>query len=178
MKTGAKSSRGSSSRGGAKSEAEHDALLVEEAPGSRRFLVWNLRITEGKERLAQVTREHLEFAIIGHSHLRQTTHNAYDGVAVSKENTILKPYCILCKLDLALIKAADPEYAQACTDGIRWEVLAWEMEKEHPTAVTIIQSVLWSHITVKQSFGMHTNFATRSSRLRGESLLCCASILA
>jgi hypothetical protein len=125
-----------------RAEAEHDSVCVEEAPGSTKFLDYNRAQTIGKKRLAQVTRQHLEFATIGHSHLRQTTHNAYDGVAVSGDNTILKPYCTNGKLDLALIKPVDAEYAQACVEGIRWEVLAYQVEVEQPNAITIMQSVL------------------------------------
>jgi len=123
-----------------KVEANHDAVCVEKKPGCDSFLQFNRKACSGERGLADVGDE-LPYATLGHSRLNQCLKNVALGAKALSSKTA-RVTNTSGQLDLKTVASIDSDLADACADGLRWQVLSWKMEEEEPVAVVVIQSVL------------------------------------
>ena len=119
-------------------EAAHGAVCVELVAGSDAVRTWH-RDAPADDRIASLPLEHVLYASIGASHINQVLRNVIGRAVVGS--------CVQAtdaegRLSLQLVHAHDSALAEACRNGLRWEVLSQALEIEEPFGVMCIQAAL------------------------------------
>jgi len=76
----------------------------------------------------------LSYGTVSHSHLHQCLKNINGGAVAH----LPAAFCTDGNLNLELVATRDPSLAQACRQGLKWEILHWRI-RDHPGALRIIQ---------------------------------------
>ncbi len=119
-----------------RAEADHDGVVVQEKPDCDEIWAFNHRICEGDDLLANVTEERIAFGTLAHSHVNQVLRNVIGGAASTSKKLTSEDG----RLCLAMVERASPPFAQACREGLQWEILSWRMLEEEPRAACTIQA--------------------------------------
>ena len=98
------------------------AVAVEERPGCSLIHAYNLKTQSGDSALAGVSDAGILYGSVGASHINQlfgaTTELCREIADADGELNLQK-----CAL-------VEPAMAEACSKGLRWEVLSWRIEEE------------------------------------------------
>ena len=117
-------------------EAAHDNVCVQVRPGDTTLLVANRETCAASEFLANIEVESLSFGTLSHSHLHQCLKNI-----VGRAKAFAPAgFCSDGYLDIDVVRKRQPLLADACANGLTWEVLHWRIRDE-PGACVLIQSV-------------------------------------
>ena len=120
-------------------EADHGSIAVEEQEGESRVDEVNRKRCGEEKRLA-CGREMMRYGTLGHSHLNQVLKNASNGAVCLRSS--LQKYCKNGCLSMDLIRVCDPDFAEACANGLRWEVLHSRIRTEEPEGLQVIQRAM------------------------------------
>ena len=125
------------------SEADHDAICVEEKAGSKEILQFNIEMCCSDELLADVKETSMPYGSLAHSHVNQVMRNCIGGAKSShKVLTNASPDSqedlgVIC---MELVERVLPGFHEACASGLYWEVLSHAMLEEECDAADIIQA--------------------------------------
>lgn len=108
-------------------EASHGAVVVEERPGGCAIREYNLKKQSGNPALAGVTDAAIPYGSVGATHINQVLRNIKFGATTESALEIADADG---KLSLHSCSGVDPALAEACSRGLRWEVLSWKIEEE------------------------------------------------
>lgn len=122
-------------------EADHDSVCVAQAPNATNILFWTMGTCECQPTMANPVDHLLKDGSIGHSHMNQMLHNVCGGAVVTRPG-LKRLTDASGRLSLALVRAADKEFAEYCVKGLAWERLSHQIEVEEPDGIILIQSLL------------------------------------
>ena len=108
-------------------EACHGAVAVEERPCGCAIRVYNLQKQAGNPALAGVSDAAIPYGSVGSSHINQVLRNIKFGAKTEVAPEIQDNEG---KLNIDKCAGVDPALAEACSRGLRWEVLSWKIEEE------------------------------------------------
>ena len=117
-------------------EADHDAICIEEVPGRNDILTFNMKMCKNDDFLADVVEKSLPYGSIAHSHVNQVLRNSIGGARSSLKRLIGGDG----RIHMELVKNAMPLFYKACASGLLWEILSYVMLQEAPEAADIIQA--------------------------------------
>ena len=117
-------------------EANVGGLVVEAAPGSDRLHKFNADACENDSLLAPVVAGWISFGSLSHSHLHQILRNIKGKVLCN----VGRACDADGRLDLGKLQGVDAAFAQAVTQGLRWEILSHAIEIEEPDGCAVIQA--------------------------------------
>jgi len=115
-------------------EATRHATCVEIIPGDDAVEDFNRRFSDGNG-MPDVPRNSIQFGSLSGGHTNYVLRCIAARVATSREDMADKG--VFC---LETIRKKDPIYAQAVEQGLRWKVLRWEVRREWPRALQVIQA--------------------------------------
>ena len=119
-------------------EADCNAVLVQEAPGSVSINHFNAKACDGNDQLApSVGGIAVTYGSLSHSHLNQVFKNIMAGLRLDVPK-ITSPST--GRLDIALLELIDPAFARYCRDGLMWDILSHKIIDEVPDGLNIIQA--------------------------------------
>ena len=108
-------------------EACHGAVVVEERPGGCSIREYNLKKQAENPALAGVSDAAIPYGSVGSSHINQVLRNIKFGAKTEVAPEIQDNEG---KLNIDKCAGVDPALAEACSKGLRWEVLSWKIEEE------------------------------------------------
>ena len=119
-------------------DANTSGIAVQEKPGATRIHDFNHAACEADEYMAPVLAGCIAYGSLSHSHLHQILRNIRAGMQGSPPSI-----CTASRLySLEKLHAVDRAFGQAVVIGLKWEVLAWQMEEEEPEACSLIQAAM------------------------------------
>ncbi len=118
-------------------EADHDAVCIEEKPGSTSLRDFNKAACDHEPMMASADLN-MGFGTLSHSHINQVLKNI-NGHAIVGSAKARKAADTHGRLQVALVASHDQDMATACNRGLEWEVLSWKMLEDEPRAVTLVQ---------------------------------------
>ena len=128
-------------------EADFNAVMLQEKPGSRKFHDYNVKQCEGDPLLAPLVKGfEIAYASLAHSHLNQSFKNLLMSVDMGIDELLGNDG----KPSLEALEKADALYHSYCISGCKWEILSYKMEEEDPSAAEILQAAF----NVKNSVAM------------------------
>ena len=95
---------------------------------------FNKEACDASPMLASLEVDSLSYGTFSHSHLHQCLKNINGGAVAH----LPAAFCTDGKLNLELVAMRDPSLAQACRQGLKWEILHWRI-RDHPGALRNIQ---------------------------------------
>ena len=120
-------------------EANHGAVCVEEQPNGSFIRDYNKVKTAGDAALAAVTDQAIPFGSLGASHINQVLRNIVYG---AKTELVPAAADESGKLSLERVGFHDSALAEACVDGLKWDILSFRLEQEEPDGVSCIVAAL------------------------------------
>ena len=120
-------------------EANHGAVCVEEQPNCSYIREYNKEKTAGDAALAAVTDQAIPFGSLGASHINQVLRNIVYGARSEQAPHVVDESG---KLSLERVGAHDSALADACTTGLKWDILSFRLEQEEPDGVSCIVAAL------------------------------------
>ena len=111
-------------------------MCVELVSGDDSVRMWH-RSALADDRIAALPLEHVLYASIGASHINQVLRNVIGRAVVGN---CLQATDAEGRLSMQLVQAHDSALAEACRNGLRWEVLSQALGLEEPGGVICIQA--------------------------------------
>lgn len=108
---------------------------MEDAPGSKKIEAFNKALAQKNERLPPVTDHSIRYGSLSCSHTNMYLRCVASAVA-SDDTDVAEEG----KINLAKIKARDPQFADAAVSGLQWTVLSHRVATRFPKLLGMIQA--------------------------------------